>query len=125
MKERPGKHSYMSLQEDMQHRPELYKFLKEVLDEAREIHKSLSYELIQELFWPSLPQLSCRQRNIVLDYLLEGLSERKSAQKYEIGRTTLQILKKRAKKRLKHFIFNHLEVELAILRMKKGKIKHL
>ena len=111
----------LAVAENILQRPKLYKFLKKLQDIACDIYGEIPYELIEKLFWPALQNLTFRQRNIIVDDLLLNLSGKQFCEKYGIKMGTLHALKKKAKKSLNYFIFNHLEVEIAVSDIKKKR----
>ena len=76
----------------------------------KEMHREIdplgivSSTFVNEQFWPSFRSLSLRERQIVNDLLNGGLSERKTAEKHGLKRTTVQVFKKRAVKKMKDFL---------------------
>ena len=117
----PGPSS-LAIIKDMIQRPKLYKCLKNLRDKACDLYEDVSYELIQELFWPSLQHLTSCQRDIIVDALIVNLSDRELSKKYGIKMGTVHSLKKKGKKKLNYFIFSHLEAERMISSIKKRRL---
>lgn len=112
----------MAVKDDMKRRPRLFKFLSEIHDEASKSYKDLPYDLVLNLFWESMSELTVGERNTILDYFIFQEAGLKSAQKYGRKVKTVHRYRLRVKKRLFYLIFKRLEVESILKKIRKGQV---
>ena len=121
MKNELKRKSVLSIEEDMAKRPVLFQYLNVMRQKANKEYGDISYQVISTIFWEVFSKLTPRERDIVMDYMVFGISANKSSIQNGLNRRTVENYRMRIKKKMASLIFNHLEVERVLIEMKKGK----